>query len=454
MYNTILKSTLILSALLFSVIKLRAFRFKAILGKTLILNVHRLFFDLFTIMTFLKKTLFLANLFFLFSLFACLKTPSSPESMVSPTALISPTQVEEMYPSPTQEKWQPPKFPPQALPTSSNITPYSAPAQINPLTGIQPARPELLERRPIASKIALFPRYIRPMSGLSRADVVFEYFIEAGLTRFIAVFYGNDAEWVGPVRSGRFFDEHIAHMYQSYLVFKYADKRVYDYLKESDLHDFLVVPGNTSCPPFVIGKQAFDSYNNVFFDTTQFNDCLAKREKDNLRPNLNFGYFSDTPPISGEPALGIFARYSPDDYHYWEYDQLAHIYYRYQEKNGVRNGGTPAYAPLTDALTGEQVSADNVIYLFVPYTFYDKYQEEDEVYHIDLIGFGKAYLFRDGRVFSAYWRRVASNQPLLIIDPNGMPLPLKPGRTFYQVLSQDSIVVDENTLWYFQFKLP
>ena len=343
---------------------------------------------------------------------------------------------------------------PLPLPTLSNITPYTLPEGINPLTGLPPAALNLLDRRPIASKIALYPRYIRPVSGMMLADVVFEYYIEGGLTRLIAVFYGNDAEKVGPVRSGRFFDEHIAHMYQSYLVFKYADQRVFDYLKTTDLHDFLVVPGNSACPPFVIGKQDRDTYNNIFFNTTRFSDCLAQQNKDNSRPDLRAGYFSETQPFAAEPALDIFTRYSLDDYHYWKYNPYAHKYYRYQESDNLRNGKSPNYAPLIDALITQQVSADNIVFLFVPYTFADQFQEEDEVYHIDLIGSGKGFLARDGNMFPLYWRRVAVDQPLLLTDPNGMPLSLKQGNTFYEVLGESSQYMQQEAQWYFQFETP
>ncbi len=388
-------------------------------------------------------------IFSLFFLFSC-QPASTPtvEVVPSPTFFV-PIEIPTQIPTPA------PTSTPLIFPTSSNITPYSLPEGINPLTGLPPASLELLDRRPIASKITLFPRYVRTISsGLSLADVVFEYYIESGLTRFIAVFYGNNAKRIGPVRSGRFFDEHIARMYQSYLVFKYADKRVYDHLKASDINEFLIVPGNSYCPPFVIGEKELDTYNNIFLDSTKFSACLERQKKDDTRPDLRAGYFSNQPPASGEPALGIFARYSLDDYHYWEYQPITNKYYRHQEANGLRNGETPAYAPLVDDLTGEQVTAENVIYLFVPHTFDNQFQEEDEVYHIDLIGLGKAMLFRDGRVFSAYWRRVSSDQPLLITDLSGQPLPLKPGRTFYQVLGENSRVVDENNIWYFQFDTP
>jgi len=114
---------------------------------------------------------------------------------------------------------------------------------LNPLTGLPPSSPSMLERRPLAIKISNYPRDIRPQFGLNEADVVFEYYIEWGYTRFIGIFYGNDASKIGPVRSGRYFDEHITRMYHAYYVFNFADPREYKYFMGGDLAKSLVVPG-------------------------------------------------------------------------------------------------------------------------------------------------------------------------------------------------------------------
>jgi len=45
----------------------------------------------------------------------------------------------------------------------------------------------------------------RPQSGLSDADVVYEFVAEGGITRFLAIFYCKDARLVGPVRSARIY---------------------------------------------------------------------------------------------------------------------------------------------------------------------------------------------------------------------------------------------------------
>ena len=93
----------------------------------------------------------------------------------------------------------------------------------------------------MAIKVTNFPRSVRPQYGLTLADHVYEYYLENLITRFIGVFYGNDASRVGPVRSGRFFDEHIVRMYKAIFVFAYADDRVVDPWSESDLRNFLVI---------------------------------------------------------------------------------------------------------------------------------------------------------------------------------------------------------------------
>ena len=45
----------------------------------------------------------------------------------------------------------------------------------------------------------------RPQSGLSSADVIFETVAEGGITRFLAIFYCQNASYVGPVRSARMY---------------------------------------------------------------------------------------------------------------------------------------------------------------------------------------------------------------------------------------------------------
>lgn len=328
---------------------------------------------------------------------------------------------------------------------------------INPLTGLPPSDPALLERRPMAIKVTNFPRYVRPQSGLTLADQVFEYYIEDRLTRFIAVMYGNDSEWVGPVRSGRYFDEHVARMFSAFLVFKYADPREFDYLKQSTLANYLVVPSNGACPPFRISHHDRDTYNNIFFNTALFKDCIAQREGvDNARQPIRNGFFSELIPPSDLVVNRIYTKYSSDDYHYWEYNPDTLKYFRWQEtvSTSVIENITEAYAPLMDEVTSLQVNAENMVILFAEHTFANQFDAEDEVYKINLFGTGRAYVFRDGIAVPAVWHRPDMDQPLFLATPEGSPIFLRPGRTFYEVIGVSSTYYQDENGWYFAFRTP
>ncbi len=372
---------------------------------------------------------------------------STPEAAtVSPAA--SPTPAYLTFTAvPTDAVYQ--------LPTAVGYSPVTLPENVNPLTGLPVEDPQLLERRPMAVKVTNFPRYARPQYGLSRADLVFEYYIEDYMTRFTAIFYGRDAEQIGPVRSGRFFDEHLLRMYHAYLIFKGADKRVFDTWKETpDLHPFLIVAGSGTCPWYCVMKTGHDEYNSYFFNSRLFQDYLKRTDKDNARQPLRASYFYTLPPVSSLSGEQIFIRFSRISYHYWQYDPASGRYLRYQETEDTGENLPEVYAAFTDALTGEQVAADNVVVLFAAYTFADVWQEEDEVFHVELTDAGRAFVFRDGLAFEALWHRTDRDQPLLLTDLNGEPLPLKPGTTFFEVLGNASTYTQEETVWHFQHHIP
>ena len=324
----------------------------------------------------------------------------------------------------------------------------------NPLTGLPVADPSFLQRRPLAIKVGNSPDYVRPQSSLTLADVVYEYYIEWGDTRFIAVFYSNISPMVGPVRSGRYMDEHVARMYHSFLMFKGADPRELSYLHSTDINDLLVIVGIGNCPPYFIGPYKRDSYNNVFFNMTKWAACVLKKGLDDSPQTINGGFFSTDVPASQLQASRIYSFYSIYSYNYWEYDPSTNNYFRYQESQDMDKGKAEAYAPLTDAQTNLPVTAANVVVLFAPYIFANSYNAHDEVYNIDLIDYGKAVVFRDGVAIPAYWNRTELDQPITLTNLNGTPIYMRPGRTFYEVIGTTSTYTQEGTDWRFKFQTP
>jgi hypothetical protein len=374
-----------------------------------------------------------------------------PYSAAAPTPLHLPTTTPAPAP-PTEFA-----ILPEVLPEGVSISAFTVSGILNPLTGLPPSDPSLMERRPLAIKLANYPRYVRPQSGLTFADQVFEYYIEAGLTRFIAIFYGNNSEWVGPVRSGRYFDEHIQRMYQSFLVFKFADPRELDHFQSSDFSRYLVVPTNGSCPPFRLlpeREAAVEAYNNSYFNMLLWPACIDRYGLDDSRPYIRNGFYSDVPPAADLSGIKISTYYSADSYHYWSYSPENNVYYRYQERSDMRNGRPETYDILMDRVTALPVQASNVIVLLATHTFANTYDKEDEVYQIDLTGSGEAYVFRNGEGILARWYRTNWDQPLLITTLEGAPIDLQPGITFYEVIGLRSFVDQDAGEWNFHHDMP
>jgi hypothetical protein len=374
----------------------------------------------------------------------------SPYDGAAPTPVYLPT-LTPPPPTPTEEV-----ILPETLPQGVNVPAFTLPARLNPLTGLPPSDSALMERRPLAIKVANYPRYIRPQSGLTLADNVYEYYIEAGLTRFIAVFYGNNSDWVGPVRSGRYFDENIQRMYHAYLVFKFADPRVESHLETtSDVAPFLVVPSLGSCPPFqLMTTRHIEVYNNSYFRMPLWEDCVMKNGLDNQRQAIRNGFFNDTVPFSNLLGTQLFTYYSADSYSKWLFNPETQQYVRYQETDDVRNDKPEKYQPLVDQMTGETVHASNVVYILAYHTFSNTFDQEDEVYQIDLTGSGEAYVFRDGIGIPARWIRTNRDQPLLLTTLNGAPIYFRPGITFYEVLGTASYVDQDGGEWHFHHATP
>ncbi len=141
---------------------------------------------------------------------------------VTSEILVAPANTPGITPEPTIK--------PTTLPLIPVYGPDEYPAGMNPLTGLEIEDPSLLDRCPMVIKVSNYPRSGRPHAGLSQADLVFDYYIGEGMNRFAAIYYGQDAPQVGPIRSARLVDAQLANMYQGILAFKGAWYKVNEYI--------------------------------------------------------------------------------------------------------------------------------------------------------------------------------------------------------------------------------
>lgn len=336
---------------------------------------------------------------------------------------------------------------PEATATSAEVTV----TEINPLTGQAVPDVDQLKRRPILVKVQNAPREDRPQFGLTAADVVFEYSIEFGDTRFAAIYYSQFPDKVGPIRSARHIDIHLVKGYKAILVFGGAYEDLLDLLADSDFGDRLVREGPNTKPAMF--RYDPEGHNYLLADLTLMDPVLETYNIDNYPQKLEGMLFSENIPDGGDPAGELSIRFSAASYNTWKYDSTSRHYLRFSETKNDLENNDPQVAPLMDHNNEEQIAADNVVIIQAMYDSLIK-TSSTEVYDIQLLGEGEAYLARDGKIIPLKWQRKAEEDVVSLVDQQGRPFPFKPGKTWFQVLSTRSRIEHQGENWSFINWLP
>jgi hypothetical protein len=314
-----------------------------------------------------------------------------------------------------------------------------------PLTGLTVSDPALLDRRPLAIKIQNAP-LSRPQAGLPQADIVYEHLSEAGITRFTALYLCQEVDKIGSVRSARFIDLEIPAMYQSLVAFSGTSPGLFPKFMNADFKDreFWYDRGINSSGFYrdkELRQQGVPIEHTLFADPARIWE-IADDLDVNQRQDLEGLTFSDQVPENGQPATHIHIPYP---------HRNMIVDYRHDPDSGTYlrwDGGEPH----VDAVTGEQISATNVIIIYANHVDADFYEDYPRTNHpsvqIQLWGTGPAVIFRDGQAFEGLWARPNRDDMLVFRDPTGqIPIPLKPGNTWIQLVPLEGHRWTFETTW-------
>lgn len=302
---------------------------------------------------------------------------------------------------------------------------------VNPLTGLAITEPANLNRLPLIAKVSNAPDVVRPQAGIGAADVVWEHYAEGGLTRFSAVYLGNTPQRIGSIRSARLIDEELVPMFGALFTYSGASPGTEAVLQSSDFVP-QIYSGFTYGTPLYFRDFSIAAPNNLFIDPAA---VWAEAASDGLTtpPDLR-GWIFNTIVSTDESGIGTLAEVQyTDNSVRWEFDPLAGMYRRFND--GLAH---------TDALTGVQVAASNVVILYaehLPTNIEEGVFNGVPYYGIDinLNGEGDAVVLRDGLQYPVRWRRYDRHGLLSLWTLEGQPFSLKPGQTWFQVfpLPQD-----------------
>lgn len=335
--------------------------------------------------------------------------------------------------------------------------PTETPAAINPLTGLPVDDPAALERRPLAIKVAHFPRSVRDFQvGLSQADNVWEHYAEGGTTRFTAIYLGQAPERVGNVRSARLIDSHLAHAYQAMLVASGSSTGTMNRMREAGLFERVIAEstGYGGCPILCREAAATVTTDKLFTSTPALWELTTELGLNG--PQDLAGYaFSDEAPAGGEPASTIRL-----DFHVnntvaeWRYGEATQRYERWIDTDQM-----PALAPHVDTANGQALTASTVVVVIVPYMPANIREAEGGklYYSYDVLfsGSGRALVFRDGQMYEATWERPDPQGGLpRFVDEAGSPIPFRPGVVWFDVIDPDSPMRFEEGVFYARVRVP
>ena len=229
---------------------------------------------------------------------------------------------------------------------------------------------------------------------------------------------------VGPIRSGRIFYRYMGAMYQdSCLIYASADPVV-----------LAQIPGCATVAHTIKGGGAMLPLER-----------MARISEQNKKANPNFNYasnlFSDETPPDGQAATELWEYWALLNQSKWRYDAASESWWRYIDESNPETAGQ--FFPNVDRLTGRQLQFENIILMFAEHIVI-----APTIVDINLApgNQGKAYLFRNGKIFNIKWSTVATEyeqktgrgQPMRFINADGTPAALKPGRTWVIIFNLES----------------
>ena len=317
------------------------------------------------------------------------------------------------------------------------------PEAINPLSGLPVENPQNLLLPPALVSITNFPPTARPQAGLSFSPVVFELYIGDGMTRYLAIFYGDypksekmsneenlqtelsegmmepePVASIGPIRSGRLPYESVRKLFNGFIVMASAYSKVAD-----QISDFVNVFGDDNMDP----NSALISVDDL--------ELIAKDNGNDLGDaSLNTMVFDPLNPEGGKVAHSLWIFYAYKNQVFWRYNEGDGTYHRWQD-----NADGVTFIEQTDRLNGDPIAYENVIVLFADHEVENQYLIDIDLLYVKR---GKALLFRDGSMHEVYWttkseeyeKTTGKLRPIRFVDAEGNPFPLKPGQTWIELV--------------------
>jgi hypothetical protein len=289
-----------------------------------------------------------------------------------------------------------------------------------PLTNVRapgsvPHRPALLV------KIGNEPGASRPQSGLNEADVVFDTPAEGFIMRYVAVYQCQSAAAIGPLRSVRWVDYHIApELGRPILAFAGGiDPNVQTVVGLSWLTGANLLQAQASAGYRTTDRQPPDNLYTSTSSLYSLFPSLSQSPKPIFR-------FTRSLPAGSTPLAAAELDFSAGTDVIWQWQPSTHSWLH------TYSGATDV-----DTLTNQPVTATNVVVEVVSYTIgpYIESTGGSGDMQSETTGSGPGYVLRGGRSIPIVWHRSGPTDPTTFTTRSGRPVGLATGRTWVEIMT-------------------
>lgn len=291
----------------------------------------------------------------------------------------------------------------------------------------------------------------RPQSGLSSADVIFEVVAEGGITRFLAIYYCQGADIIGPVRSARvYFLDFVAGFGDSPLYAHVGGANTpgpADALGQIEDEGWA---GYNDLNQFSIGFPVFwrdyERLSGVATEHTMYTNSeklweigldrgLGNKNKKGQKWDENYNTWS----FQDDIALNNRVKNQQIKFGFWEDYHDFDVVWTYNRNNNNYtrdNGGKPHI----DNNTGKTLTTKNIVILFMDESVANDGYEKGQHLLYETTGEGRALMFNNGRATKATWVKDDRYSQIKLLDQNNEPVKFVKGQIWFEVIPSDNKV--------------
>ena len=293
------------------------------------------------------------------------------------------------------------------------------------LTGVE-IEPGSLAKPALSAKIDNAPM-ARPQVGLDYADIVFEELVEYGMTRYLAVWHSNVPAEIGPVRSVRPMDPEIVSPFGGIFAYSGGQVRFVQMMQQAPVYN--AIHGQPDTEDTFYRSTAKPAPHNVLVKAPE----LIAQHLDRPAPSPQFEFASSgeaaTAVAEGQPLVSLNTRFSGVSSPTWEWDGTQGKFLRFQT-----NGAADV------AASGNQLSADNVVVLFV------NIDVIEDIPTTRLVSQGTGWVASGGSIIEVTWVKQTPESPVVLSTLGGAEVLLAQGQTWVKLLPSDSSDVDAGSI--------